>query len=531
MFVRSMRHCLVGLVVLCAAVAGTEEPIVEDAAAVPEAPEAESAQTPADLPASPEAAGVLPAALSLEAAQQRALKDNPSLQAVEAVVLQAEQRIKQARSLYLPQVDLNYSATHTHLPNNAINEARDAVLSGAVQGAFQQALFSSLLSQQSSPIGTAFTAGQGLLTGIEGRNGIESTVDSYNLGLSASYILFNGFSRKYRLAIARIGLSETGAAYQEAQRLILFAVAESYYGVQLAQENIGIAQADEAFNLRLLKEAQLRREAGTGSKSDVLNFEVLVRAAQAARIFAERDYQVARIALATLMGIPEGMLPESVSLEPLSTEQEPEPELVMPEADPLVVSALEARPDVAQARHALDRNAFTVKERRSVYYPQVAAFASRDAALTDNSRFDEGDFSATVGLQVGYSVFAGGRNRARVKEAKFAEQEAEARLADAELGAANEVRQSLVYLDSAQQQLRLQQETAAYVEENRNLVEKEYKAGQAALARLNQAQRDLTEAQGRLALARVSLRLAWYQLRTSTAESLQVLSPEQLGQD
>jgi outer membrane protein TolC len=52
------------------------------------------------------------------------------------------------------------------------------------------------------------------------------------------------------------------------------------------------------------------------------------------------------------------------------------------------------------------------------------------------------------------------------------------------------------------------------------LVEKEYDAGQASLTRLNEAQRDLTAAQSRLALARVTLRRAWHALRTATAESL-----------
>jgi outer membrane protein TolC len=73
---------------------------------------------------------------------------------------------------------------------------------------------------------------------------------------------------------------------------------------------------------------------------------------------------------------------------------------------------------------------------------------------------------------------------------------------------------------SAQEQLKLQRETAEYVRKNRDLVEQEYKAGQASLVRLNEAQKDLVAAEGRLASARVSLFLAWFQLRTVTAESL-----------
>jgi outer membrane protein TolC len=58
------------------------------------------------------------------------------------------------------------------------------------------------------------------------------------------------------------------------------------------------------------------------------------------------------------------------------------------------------------------------------------------------------------------------------------------------------------------------------VRENRDLVEKEYQAGQASLVRLNEAQRDLNRAQGRLALALVGLRQALKNLDASTGRIL-----------
>lgn len=58
------------------------------------------------------------------------------------------------------------------------------------------------------------------------------------------------------------------------------------------------------------------------------------------------------------------------------------------------------------------------------------------------------------------------------------------------------------------------------MQQNRDLVEKEFAAGQGSLVRLNEAQRDLVTAQARLALALVSLRLTWHNLRTSTGEIL-----------
>ncbi len=91
---------------------------------------------------------------------------------------------------------------------------------------------------------------------------------------------------------------------------------------------------------------------------------------------------------------------------------------------------------------------------------------------------------------------------------------------DAELKALSEVRNALLELGISQQQLILQRATTEYVQKNRDLVEKGFNAGKAALVRLNQAQRDLVDAQVRLTLARVSVRKSWYELLTATAESL-----------
>ena len=81
-------------------------------------------------------------------------------------------------------------------------------------------------------------------------------------------------------------------------------------------------------------------------------------------------------------------------------------------------------------------------------------------------------------------------------------------------------------LEGAQKQLWLQRANAVLVEKNRDLVEKEYRAGSTSLVRLNEAQRDLVSAQGQLALARISLRQAWYDLWTATGAILERVPEE-----
>jgi outer membrane protein TolC len=459
-----------------------------------------------------------PLVIDLKTAQQRALADNPALQAAAARVEQAEARVKQARSAYFPQIEASYSATHTELPETTVEAARDAVFLQGLTG------LRSVLNLPGTPASQFASAGNTITQALRARDTVPHSTDSYGASITASYLVFNGFARKFTLAIAKFGEQETEAAHMEAQRLLLDAVARSFHGVQLAREGVRIAEADLAFNERLLKEAEVRRDLGAGSLSDVLNFEVQARAARAALLTAQRDEELARIGLASLMGIPEGKLPDNVRIEELQPEQ-PE-ELARPEGEAQITLALEQRPDLERNRYAVKRSEAAVGQRRAAYYPQVAAFAARDARRAGNSRFREDDFASTVGLSVTVDLFSGGRNRAGVAEAKAARREAAFNLSGAEINATAEVRQSLEELFTAQEQLLLQREAAEYVAKNRDLVEKEYRAGQGSLVRLTQAQRDLVAAESRLALARVAVRQAWHSLRTVTADTLKSFAGE-----
>ena len=222
--------------------------------------------------------------------------------------------------------------------------------------------------------------------------------------------------------------------------------------------------------------------------------------------------------LAALMGISDARLGEEVIIAPLP--EDSADALAVPDEEARFDIALAQRPDIQQASWLVERIRAQLGQRKSVYYPQVSAFASQDAQTNDNGRLEEDDFGHTVGINLSYSLFAGGRNRANVAEARYQLEEAEYLQEEIRLTASQEVRQSAINLHAAQDTLVLQRTTAEYVNTNRDLVEKEYRAGQGTLARLNQAQRDLIEAEARLALARVAVYSARHSLETATGETI-----------
>lgn len=492
----------------------TADPVVVEAA--PAAPaQAPSTDTPS--PATPEAPA-LPTMLDLATAQATALAQNPSIQAVVEIVEQARQRVVQARSAYFPQISAEYTATHTELSAQTLEDAR-AQARSQVQGQITQGIGQAFTSDNPNAAlgalgGTAF----GLVSGSLAYDMIDDSVEQYKASLSARYLVFDGFARRFQYAQAKFGVQETKAALREARRLLLDGVAKTYYGVQLARENIAVFQADMAFNERLLAEAKARREAGFASLSDELNFEVLLRASRSQLITAEGEYRSARIALATLMGLPEAGLPEATEIAALDSETAEE--MTLPEVPPLLARARDLRPDLDRQAYAVERAEAALGQRKGTYYPQVGAFASVDASRSQNSRLNMDDSATTVGVNVKYDLFTGGRHRAAVAEAKHAAREAEYRLQESTLQAESDVRAAVEDIRTAQANLLLARTSVELVEKNRDLVEKEYDVGQTPLVRLNQAQRDLVEAQARLALARVNLKATWHSLRTATGETV-----------
>ena len=437
------------------------------------------------LPASGGAADPLeaPPVLDLEAAGRIALAANPSLAAAAARVEAAAQRVRQARSAYWPRLDASAGLSRVETADGD------------------------------------YRAGLAQARALDPTATLDDPEDYYQSALTASWTVFDGFVRRFDLLRARYGRAETAAVRDDVRRLLLSAVAEAYYGVQLARESVAIAEADADYNGRLMEEARIRREIGTGSLSDVLNFEVAVNAARAAVITARQQREEALAGLAALLGYDGARLPAGTTLADLGAETESD--LAIPEATDPLAYALAHRPDLRQGENALQGAEAGVGAARAGFWPAVSLSARVEGDRPHDARFREDDFGDSVALSVSYNLFSGGYHRARLAEARRNRTAAEEDLANRRLNVSAEVVRALAELESSADQLRLQRRNADLVQRHRDLVEKEYAAGQASLVRLNEAQRNLVQTQGRLVQARVALHRARFALDTATARVLE----------
>ncbi len=410
--------------------------------------------------------------LTLGDARSIALAGNPSLKAAEERVLQAGERVKQARAAYWPTVSADASATRVSLSHTA---------------------------RENTP-------------------GVENPEDRYAGGLTANWLLFDGFERKFAKARAMYGREESAASRLNTARLILSSVADFYYNAQLAGAQVNIAEADLAFNLRQVEDARARLLGGTGSLSDRLNFEVQVNSAKALLITAKKNYRVALEALGAVLGIDDTEFSRKATLS--RPERESAGEMTLPDVEEMVSHAKTNRPDLSRLRLAVKGAESGIEIARAAFYPDVNLFASLSGERDNDPGFEGDDFGGSVGLKFTYNLFSGGGDTARLMEAKQAKQEAEHLKTEGRINIATEIRQALSELSSAKEQLLLQRSNAELVLRNRDLVEKEYAAGQASLVRLNEAQNDLVRAQSLLAQSLFSLRQAWDALKAGTAQNL-----------
>ena len=416
--------------------------------------------------------------LDLGTAQQVALQDNPSLAASAERVTQAQQRIEQVSALYWPSIDAGGTAASSRMSAN--DAALQSLLSGGVD--------------------------------------IDRNSERYKLNLGASWLLFDGFARKFSKLTAEYGRQESEQARRDGMRLLLQSVAESYYAAQLALYNKAIAEADFSFNANQEKEARASMDAGGGSLSAVLNFQVQMNNASTDILLAERDYDLALSGLAVLLGRESGVMPDGLELLPM--EMVEERAFVELSADELIRAARLYRPDLLRQEISLQRAKSTVGITKARFYPQLSLNGYVDGSRIDDMGFEGDDFGSTLLINLSYNLFRGGGDQARIAEAKAFRREVARSLDQQKNRVVSEVRQAITRLEQARAQLRLQRASVKLVEQSRDLVEEGYKAGQESLARFNEVQRDLVRTQSRLALSLIGLYINRHSLKTATGESL-----------
>jgi outer membrane protein TolC len=322
----------------------------------------------------------------------------------------------------------------------------------------------------------------------------ESPFDPTVVRISISQMIFD-FGKNFASTEAARKLADVALEDTELQRqLVTQTVKESYTNINFAMRLIQVnQQAVERAELNL-RSARGFFEVGTRPKSDVARAEVDVANAKLDLIRARNAERLARVALATAMGLP--------ATTPLTIQDNLVYQPVTIDRTRLAEDALRMRPEFRQSRLNAEANEARLRRSFRDFFPDITAGGFYGATRGDLNEAWE------INLNLNWTIFDGGNRIARYREARANLDAAQARVKAAELDISREVEQSINNVIEADERIQAAQVAVASAQENFRLAQGRFDAGVGTILELTDAQLALTQAQNTEAQALADYRIA-----------------------
>ncbi|MDX3906496.1 MAG: TolC family outer membrane protein [Pigmentiphaga sp.] len=262
--------------------------------------------------------------------------------------------------------------------------------------------------------------------------GVQYTSESYTLQLIQPLFRWANW-QSYEQSKLQVAIGEVQLA-QGRQDLIL-RVAQAYFDVLAAQDNLTFIGAQKAAISEQLEAAKRNFEIGTATITDTYEAQARYDLAEAQEIQAQSDLAVRISALQQIIGGPAGDL---ARLPPAVNVPAPEPAHV----DAWTEQAAANNLAVAQAGLSSEIAERDIEIARSGHYPTVdlAANIARNRGLVGQNVVNDFYTTRSVGVQVSVPIFSGFATTSRVDEAAALSQKARSDLEAARRAAVQNTR-------------------------------------------------------------------------------------------
>jgi outer membrane protein len=232
---------------------------------------------------------------------------------------------------------------------------------------------------------------------------------AHTLGLNMSQTLWS-FQSFSQLKEANFQVAAAEASYQGAQQSLLLRVAQAYFGILSAADQLATNVAErDAFSV-LLNQAKSRQQTGVGPRSDVDQAQAFYDATEQSVIDARNALDDANLAMTQIVGQRvEGVAPLQEDIPLLA----PEPA----SADDWVTSARQDNFDVRTAQLNMEAASRDISVQRGRGLPTISLTGSgskitQDAVLGGNQTLD------TVGVSFNWPLFQGGAIASAVRQSR-----------------------------------------------------------------------------------------------------------------
>lgn len=377
--------------------------------------------------------------LTLDDAIALALRQNPSLRAARAAGREAAARTRQAKSVWLPRVDVTEAWQRGNQP---------------------VFVFGSLLAQR------RFTQQDFRLDALNH----PAALANFRTAVTLEQVLFDGTRTTTAVRTASLAEDLAHEGGREAAAQVRVGATQAYGAVLVAAAHVAAAEAGVRAAEEDVRRSEHRRDAGMATEADVLALRLHLSAVRARLISATSQETVARATLNEVLGEPldtrfqlEAPVAAPVAVPPLAELEE--------EAVRNTPAAIEAATHEHLAREA-------VSSARGAFLPQAAlqgGWEVNGGSVADRTS------SWSVAAVVRWNVFAGFSDRARLGEARAALDRARAERDRREAQVRVAVRSAVARLDEARGREDVGRSARALAAESQRIVRDRYDAGLAGV--------------------------------------------------
>ena len=240
---------------------------------------------------------------------------------------------------------------------------------------------------------------------------------AHSLGLNMSQTLWS-FQSFSQLKEANFQVAAAEASYQGAQESLVLRVAQAYFGILSATDQLDTNRAERDAFAILLNQAKAREQTGVGPRSDVDQAQAFYDATEQNVIDAQNALDDANLAMAEIVGQPVH------KVEPL---REDIP-LVAPDpasADDWVVSARQDNFDVRTAQLKMEAASRDIGVQRGRALPTISLTGS-GSKITESLVLGGNQTVDTVGVSFSWPLFQGGAVASAVRQSRALYHEAQA---------------------------------------------------------------------------------------------------------
>jgi len=405
--------------------------------------------------------------LTLQEAVETGLSHHPNLQASQGSLLVQQARVGEARSNFLPQIDLksDYTRSTANLAPSSQSRSLNAF-------------------SNSEPTNTSF--------------------NNYSASLSLQQLIFDFGKTGAQVDSARQNLSGSHWDEQASRQTVVVNVKLAYFGLLAARR---LAQVEEETVRQFqqhLDQVEGFYKAGTRARFDVTKAEVDLTNARLELIKARNAEVVARITLANAMGVsdrPIGELEDLLSFRKVDISE-----------DQAIQTALTNRPELHSLLSQRQAAEATVRSVQRNYFPVLFGVADYTYRGQDFPLVWNWD----AGVTLTFPIFSGRLTQSQVAEARANLVVIGANEESLRQNVILEIHQVYASLTEAEERVQTSEVVVRQAEENLDLANGRFQAGLGASV-------ERTDAQVLLTNAKTTQLQALYDYRTSEARLLKAM--------